>query len=93
PGAAGAPGGDAAANFAAQAAANQAANALGRLGTAKNSIQNVWETPSAALVKQATDAKAALALAITEANGVLSRARALSGQLARDKVTILVPPM
>ena len=86
-------GADPAAAFAAQAAANQQANALGRLGTAKNAIQSWWETPSAALLKQATDAKTALALAITEANGVLSRARVLSGQLAKEKVNILVPPM
>jgi hypothetical protein len=83
---------DAQAAFAQQAAAAQQANALGRLTTAKTAIQNLWETPSAALVKQATDAKAALAVAVTEANALMARARALSNQLGRDNVTILVPP-
>lgn len=98
-GAAGAPAGAAAgapatptAAFAAQVQANAQANALGRVGTAKNAIQNVWETPSAALVKQATDAKLALSAAVLEANAVLARARTLAPQLERQNVKITVPP-
>lgn len=87
-----APPADPQAAFAAQAQASQQANALGRLGTAKNAIQSIWEAPSPALVKQATDAKTALAAAIVEANGVLARARTLSSQLAKDKITLLAPP-
>lgn len=85
-------GADAIAAFAAQAQANMQTNALGRVGTAKNAIQNVWEMPSAAVVKQATDAKAALTLAMTEASGVLARARALAPPLERANVKITVPP-
>ena len=90
-GAAGAgPGGGAAGAAAAQAAAQ--ANALGRVGTVKGAIQGLWEMPSDALVKQATDAKAALTPAITEANAVLARVRALSAALAPHNVKLTVPP-
>ena len=83
---------DPVAAFAAQALANTQANALGRVATAKNAIQNWWETPSAATVKQATDAKTALTLAMTEASGVLARARVLAPQLERANVRMTVPP-
>ena len=85
-------GADAAAAFAAQALANTQANALGRVSTAKNAVQNSWETPSAAVVKQATEAKTALTLAMTEASGVLARARLLAPQLGRANVRMTVPP-
>lgn len=94
-GGAGAPAGDPAtpaAAFAAQAQANAQANALGRVGTAKNAIQNLWETPSAAMVKQANDAKLALTAAVTEANAVLARARTLAAQFERQNVKVAVPP-
>ena len=90
----GAPGADAgaAATFAAQAAANVQNNALGRVSTVKNAIQGVWETPSAAMSKQAADARLALNAAITQANATLLRARALATTLARQNITIAVPP-
>lgn len=71
---------------AAAAAAAAQANALGRVAAAKAAIQGVWETPSAAVMKQAADAKAALAAATTEAQTVLTRAKTLSTNLAKSNI-------
>jgi hypothetical protein len=68
------------------------ANALGRVGTVKNAIQGVWELPSDALVKQATDAKAALTPAMTEANAVLIKAKTVSDALAKANIKMTLPP-
>ncbi len=74
---------------AATASAN--ANVLGRLATVKGAIMGAWETPSASLMKQATELKTQMPTAITSANAVLARARALSQQLAPFGVTVTVP--
>ncbi len=75
----------------AAAAAAAQANVLGRLGAIKASIQNVWETPSAALLKQANDARAALTPAMTEASSVLSRARTVSTALNGSGIKMAIP--
>jgi photosystem II stability/assembly factor-like uncharacterized protein len=67
------------------------ANVFGRAGTLKGAIGGIWEMPSAALVAQYTEVKAALPRAITEANGVLTRARAASEALKSHNVTLTVP--
>ena len=58
----------------------------------KTAIMGIWEPPSDALVRQYTDVKAALPKAITDANAVLQRARALSQTLGTHGVTLTVPP-
>ncbi len=74
---------------AAQAAA--AANVLGRVGTVKNAIMGIWETPSAGSVAQANAARSALTAAIGEATAFTSRARAMSETLKAFGVTMNVP--
>ena len=70
---------------------NDEANVLGRVSTAKNNILAILESPSASVVKQANDAKAALPKAIAEANAVLAQAAALSATLKPLGVTLTVP--
>lgn len=74
---------------AAQAAA--ALNTLGRVSAIKGAIMGIWETPSPASIRQANDAKAALAAAISEANAFLPKARAMSQKLAGFNVTMAPP--
>ena len=88
-GAAGGFGGRGGGGAAAQAAA--AANTLNRVAGAKAAIQGIWETPSAAVTKQATDAKLALAAAVRDANALLTRARALSTALSAANLKLTVP--
>ena len=83
-------GGGGGAAAAALAAAAQA-NALGRVGAAKAAMLGVWETPSAAAVKQGTEAKAALAAATIEANAILVRAKALAAKLGTANIKLAVP--
>ncbi|MCC6319608.1 MAG: hypothetical protein IT361_18205 [Gemmatimonadaceae bacterium] len=73
---------------AAQAAA--AANALGRVSAVKGAIMGIWETPSAASLRQANEAKAALTAAIGEANAFMPKARAMSQRLAQFNVAFPV---
>jgi hypothetical protein len=54
---------------------------------------NIWEMPSAELVEQYSDVKAALTPAITEATAVVTRARAMSTTLGRYSITMRVPAM
>jgi hypothetical protein len=63
-------------------AAGPDANVLARVGTAKNNMLSVWETPSDALVKQATAARAALDAAMAEAKAFAPRQKAMSEKLA-----------
>ena len=66
-------------------------NVLARTSTLKNSIMSVWETPSAALVRQYDQVKLELPKAVTSANAVLSRAAAVSQQLKQYDITLTVP--
>jgi hypothetical protein len=52
---------------------------------------NIWEAPSPAVTRQAAAARMALSAAITEATGVLARARTLGATLQRYNVTLNVP--
>ena len=63
-------------------AAGPDANVLARVGTAKNNMLSVWETPSDALLKQATAARAALDAAMAEAKAFAPRQKAMSEKLA-----------
>jgi len=66
-------------------------NALARTGAIKSAIMGVWEAPSAASVKQAGEAKAALAKAIAEANALLPKVSAMAAELKKYDITIAVP--
>jgi hypothetical protein len=57
----------------------------------KAQILLIWEAPSTAVSRQAASARTALNAAITEANGVLARARTLSTALRPYNVTLNVP--
>jgi hypothetical protein len=52
---------------------------------------NIWEAPSDAVSRQAASARTALMSAISEANGVISRARTVSTALKAHNVTLNVP--
>ncbi|MEP6780762.1 MAG: hypothetical protein ABJC26_12785, partial [Gemmatimonadaceae bacterium] len=93
PGTAGALGAtDVAAAFAAQATAAAQQNALGRVSTIKNSMQSIWETPSAEVSKQAAAAKVALNAAIAEANALFAKAKLVATQVGKSNIKMTVPP-
>jgi photosystem II stability/assembly factor-like uncharacterized protein len=64
------------------------ANVLTRIGTAKNNMLSVWETPSDALVKQGAAARAALDAAVAEAKAFAPRMKAMSDKLAAAGITM-----
>ena len=66
-------------------------NALARTGAIKSAIMGVWETPSAGSLKQASEAKAALAKAIVEANALMPKVEALSTALKKYDIAMTVP--
>ncbi len=67
------------------------ANVLARTGAIKSSIMGVWETPSAGALKQVSEAKAALAKAIAEANALMPKIEAVSQALKKYDITLTVP--
>jgi hypothetical protein len=67
-------------------------NALARTTTLKNQLMSVWETPSAAMVGQYTEAKADMPKAVADANVWLARAAAVSQALKKYDITLTVPP-
>jgi hypothetical protein len=67
-------------------------NVLARTATLKNQLTSVWETPSAAMVGQYTEAKADMPKAIADANAWLTRAAAVSQALKKSDITLTVPP-
>lgn len=66
-------------------------NALARVGAVKNVIMSIWEPPSEAVSRQSASARTALSSAMTEANGVLARARTLGAALKAHNLTLNVP--
>jgi len=66
-------------------------NILARTGATKGAIMGIWETPSAGMLRQATEAKAALAKAIAEADALLPKISAASVVLKKYDITITVP--
>ena len=83
-----APGGGGGRGAAAGPEAN--ANVIARVGTVKGAIMGAWETPSASVMKQVTDVRAALPPAITAANAFMVKARAMSATLAPFGLTLKV---
>jgi hypothetical protein len=86
PPAGGGGGGGAAARLGAGAGAN--ADVLARVGQIKGLVAGIWETPSEGSRKQAAAAVADLRAAMTEANTVLQRARALESALATHGLSL-----
>ncbi len=72
-------------------AAGDNSNVLARVGTVKSGIMGTWETPSAMVLKQVREVKAALPTAMAEANTFIGKARAMALSLSRYSVTMLVP--
>jgi photosystem II stability/assembly factor-like uncharacterized protein len=68
-------------------------NVLARTVTLKNQLVSVWETPSAAMVGQYTEAKADLPKAVADANAWLGRAATVSQALKKYDITLTVPPV
>jgi len=68
-----------------------ATNVVARVGAVKGSIMGVWETPSAAVMKQVQEVKAELPGAIAEATAIMTRARTMSQALSSSGVTLTVP--
>jgi len=66
-------------------------NVVNRIATAKAGITAFLETPSASLMKQYNDAKAALPRAIADANAFIAKANAMSATLKAQNVTLTVP--
>ncbi len=66
-------------------------NVLARVGAVKGNIMGVWETPSAAVMKQVAEVKAAVPTVIADANALMTRARAVSQSLSSHGVTLTVP--
>jgi hypothetical protein len=65
-------------------------NVLARVGAAKQAVMGIWESPSAAITRQAGTAQSQLSAAITEANAVLARARTVATALKAYNVTLNV---
>ena len=66
-------------------------DALARVGQIKSLVIGIWETPSEGSRRQAADATAALRAAITEANGLLARQRALEAALTPHGLSLSAP--
>jgi photosystem II stability/assembly factor-like uncharacterized protein len=66
-------------------------NVLARVAASKAAIMGIWEPPSDAVTRQAATARSSLLAAITEANGVIARARTVSTALKSYNVTLNVP--
>ena len=58
---------------------------------AENAIMGIWETPSAAMLRRASEARSALAQANIEANALLARATAVAQVLQPLGITLAVP--
>jgi hypothetical protein len=58
----------------------------------KVGVGAMWESPTAATVRQAAAAKLAVQQAVSEANAFLSKAAALSEPLKAQDITLSIPP-
>ncbi len=67
------------------------ANALARTGATKTAIMGIWEAPSAGMLKQSSESKAALVRAIAEAEALMPKLSAVSAELKKYEIVIPVP--
>jgi hypothetical protein len=67
-------------------------NVLARTTALKTQLMGVWESPSAAMLRQYNGVKTELPKAIAEANAVFARASAVSQALQKAGITLTVPP-
>jgi hypothetical protein len=58
----------------------------------KVAIMGIFETPSAGMLKQGAEAKAALAKALAEANALLPKVSAVGTELKKYDIALSVPP-
>jgi photosystem II stability/assembly factor-like uncharacterized protein len=65
---------------------------VGRAGTVKGQIMAFYDMPSPSLMSQYNDVRLALPRVITELNAFLAKANSLSQALAKNGVTLTVPP-
>lgn len=66
-------------------------NALGRVGQIKGVLVGLWETPSAASVKQAADASKALTEAMKEADALMAKIGGVNETLRTTGLAITMP--
>jgi hypothetical protein len=66
-------------------------NVLARTSALKVGVLAIWEAPTAATVKQSSDAKLALQRAVTEANAFLTKATTTAASLKAYDITLTVP--
>jgi Sortilin, neurotensin receptor 3, len=67
------------------------ANALARTGATKSVIMGIWETPSAGMLKQSAESKAALMKAIADADALMPKIAAVSQELKKYDIAITMP--
>jgi hypothetical protein len=67
------------------------ANALARVSGVKAAIMGIFETPSAGMLRQGAEAKAALAKALTEANTLLPKVATVGTELKKYDIALSVP--
>ena len=65
---------------------------LAQLSALKVGVGAMWESPTAATVRQAAAAKLAVQQAVSEANAFVSKAAALSEPLKAQDITLTIPP-
>ena len=65
---------------------------VGKAGNVKGQIMSFYDMPSTSLMNQYADVRLTLPKAIVELNAFLARATALSQALAKNGVTLTVPP-
>jgi hypothetical protein len=65
-------------------------NLLNRVGAAKGAVMGIWEAPSDAVSRQAASARTGLLAAISEAQGVIARARTMASALKAHNITLNV---
>jgi hypothetical protein len=66
-------------------------NALGRVGQIKGLLVGLWETPSAASIKQAADASKALTDAMKEADALMAKIGGVNATLRTTGLAITMP--
>jgi hypothetical protein len=66
-------------------------NVLAKTSSLRTAVMGIWESPSAALMRQYSEAKVDLPAAITAANAVIARASAMSQTLKKYDITLTAP--
>jgi hypothetical protein len=67
-------------------------NVLARTTALKTQLMNVWEAPSASMIREYNAAKIDLPKAVSEANAIVTRAASVSQALKANGIVLTVPP-